>query len=96
MSITLAERLRRARICQGMTQAGLARATGITRQTIHAIESGRKGTQAPTAKRLATALCVPVLWLLEGIGQGPDECASATPHQQEAPAATRASHPAHS
>src|SRR5689334_12798991 len=49
-------RVRRAREERGMTQAALAEAAGISRQTLGAIESGRTDPSISVAASLARAL----------------------------------------
>ena len=84
MANTLSERLRLARYCQGMTQKALADTSGLSRQTIHSLEAGRKFPKAPTALILATTLRVSVSWLMNGMGTGPQD---ATPVTSKGPVA---------
>jgi len=64
----LANRLRIARAERDLSQTDLARAVGVSRQTISSIETGQYGPSALLALRLAAALGVPLanLFWLEG------------------------------
>jgi len=64
----LANRLRVARAERNLSQTDLARAVGVSRQTISSIETGQYGPSALLALRLAAALGVPLtdLFWLEG------------------------------
>jgi putative transcriptional regulator len=64
----LASRLRVARAERNLSQTELARAVGVSRQTISSIETGQYGPSALLAFRLAAALDVPIasLFWLEG------------------------------
>jgi len=64
----LANRLRIARAERDLSQTELARAVGVSRQTISSIETGQYGPSALLALRLAAALGVPLtdLFWLEG------------------------------
>lgn len=65
----LANRLRLARVERHLTQDELARAVGVSRNTIGSIESGRYYPSALLALRLAGVLGAPVeaLFWLEGV-----------------------------
>jgi transcriptional regulator with XRE-family HTH domain len=56
--LTPGDAVRIARELQEMTQAELARASGLTQPTISGIESGRRALGAERAERLARALKV--------------------------------------
>jgi DNA-binding XRE family transcriptional regulator len=64
----LANRLRIARAERDLSQTDLARAVGVSRQTISSIETGQYGPSALLALRLAAALGVRLtdLFWLEG------------------------------
>lgn len=64
----LVNRLRVARAERGLSQTDLARAAGVSRQTISSIETGEYCPSALLAFRLARALGEPVdgLFRLEG------------------------------
>ena len=64
----LANGLRLARAERNLSQTDLARAVGVSRQTISSIETGQYGPSALLALRLAEALGVPVtaLFWIEG------------------------------
>jgi DNA-binding XRE family transcriptional regulator len=64
----LANRLRVARVERNLSQTELARAAGVSRQTISSIETGQYGPSALLALRLAAVLGVPVaeLFWIEG------------------------------
>ena len=64
----LANRLRVARAERNLSQTELARAVGVSRQTISSIETGQYGPSTLLALRLATELRVPItdLFWLEG------------------------------
>lgn len=53
----------------GMTQAQLAEAIGVTRQTVHAIEKGKYSPSLEVAFRIARTLGVP----LETVFQFPED-----------------------
>lgn len=57
--------LRIARAVAGMTQADLARETGVSRQTIHAVESGKYIPSTVLALKMALALKKSVQELFE-------------------------------
>lgn len=65
----LANRVRVARAERNLTQDDLARAAGVSRNTIGSIESGRYYPSAVLALRLARVLELPVegLFWLEGV-----------------------------
>lgn len=56
----MSERVRRARIALGMSQADLARASGLSRQAIGALEAGRHTPSVSAALAVAAALGEPV------------------------------------
>ena len=65
---TLQNRLRVARAELAMSQEGLARSVGVSRQTISSIETGQYCPSTLLAFRLAAALRVPVdllFWIEE-------------------------------
>jgi putative transcriptional regulator len=64
----LANRVRVGRAERGLSQEGLARAVGVSRQTISSIETGQYTPSALLAFRIAHALDVPIdrLFWLEG------------------------------
>jgi len=55
------------------SQSDLARAVGISQQSIQAIESktGKPVRGSKHAAKMATVLGVPVLWLTDGVGEMP-------------------------
>lgn len=68
----LENRLREARTGGGWTQEDLARAVGVTRQTVLAIEKGGYEPSVRLALELARALVVPVddlFWLAGAKGK---------------------------
>jgi putative transcriptional regulator len=67
-SLRLRNRLRVARAELSMSQEELAKAVGVSRNTIGSIETGRYEPSALLAFRLADALAVPVaqLFWIEG------------------------------
>ncbi len=67
---TLADRLRKARGDAGYSQAELADATGISRQSINRYETGRAVPDRPKLLAWATACHVDYEWLT---GAGPKE-----------------------
>lgn len=64
---SFAERLRRARDIRQLTQAELARATGISQSAIANYENGNRKTTKHIF-RLAHVLQVAPVWLADGIG----------------------------
>lgn len=68
---TLGRRVAHARKQRKMTQAGLAKASGLKQPDISKIELGLIQKTTGIA-RLANALHVPVAWLEEGLGQEPE------------------------
>lgn len=64
----LANRVRVARAERNLSQTDLARAVGVSRQTISSIETGQYGPSTLLALRLAAELGLPVsdLFWLEG------------------------------
>lgn len=71
-SQALRTRLRVARAQRDVSQAELARAVGVSRQTISSIETGQYCPSTVLALRLADALAVPFneLFWLEGASDG--------------------------
>lgn len=71
-SHVLRTRLRVARAERDLSQAELARAVGVSRQTISSIETGQYCPSTVLALRLAEALRVPFteLFWLEGASNG--------------------------
>jgi DNA-binding XRE family transcriptional regulator len=61
---TLGERLRKLRLAAGLTQAELARRTGIHRPNIARVEAGRHTPSLETLNRLASAIGVPTARVL--------------------------------
>jgi transcriptional regulator with XRE-family HTH domain len=71
---TLADRLRKARELAGYSQAELAAATGISRQSVNSYETGRTAPRRPQLLAWATACHVEYEWLTGGgspHGRGP-------------------------
>ena len=61
MKITIHNKIRRLRFENGeMTQKELARLTGCTRQTIHAIEASKYGPSLEIAFKIAEVFGVPL------------------------------------
>jgi transcriptional regulator with XRE-family HTH domain len=56
----LGERIRRARVSRGMTQAELAALVGVTRSAVAQWETGRAGQVTGNLARIADALGLPV------------------------------------
>lgn len=69
---TMAERLRWARICAGLTGSALAERAGITPATISRLEHSKVEATARTLHALASALGVPMAWIWIGEGNPPD------------------------
>ena len=65
---TLAAHARRLRVARRMSLSELARATGMSKATLSAIENGRANPTVETLASLAGALGVPVTALLDGGG----------------------------
>ena len=63
---SIGNRLRAARQRSGLTQGGLAAASGCGLATIRRIEQGDMEPRAETARRLARALTVRAGWLMFG------------------------------
>lgn len=63
--VTLGARLRALRVAAGLTQAELARRTGIHRPNIARVEAGRHTPSLETLSRLANAIGVPTKRVLE-------------------------------
>lgn len=53
-------RVRRLREARGLTRTDLARQSGVTKDTIRSIETGRTRTNIVTAEALAEGLAVPL------------------------------------
>lgn len=68
---TLGGRLWRAREAVGLTEAGLAKAIGVKRETLRAWESDRSEPRANRLVTLAGVLNVSPTWLLHGVGDAP-------------------------
>ncbi len=66
LSGNLGERLRALRLAAGLTQAELARRTGIHRPNIARVEAGRHTPSLETLNRLASAIGVPPARVLSG------------------------------
>jgi transcriptional regulator with XRE-family HTH domain len=56
--VHIGEKLKQLRIEQAMTQEELAQAAGITRNTVHRLESNTTEPRPPTLRKLAQALGV--------------------------------------
>lgn len=82
---TLAERLTWARENKGLTQASLAKLSGVTQSTIGNLESGLRQT-ARKILDIATALDVDPMWLANGQGEARPAAPSAAPVEKPAPA----------
>ena len=68
--MSLAQRLREARIAKNYTYGELARLAGIpSRQTVYNIEAGRQVASIEQVAKLATALGVSPAWLAFGEGE---------------------------
>lgn len=66
--MTIAARLREARLSKNLTLGELARVAGIpSRQTIYNIETGRQAASVEQLEKLAAALDVSPAWLTYGI-----------------------------
>lgn len=63
----LAHHLREARLRKGLDQATLARAVGVTHQTISAVENGRQELGAAKFVRWARACDASLEWLAEDV-----------------------------
>ncbi|MEQ9072558.1 MAG: helix-turn-helix transcriptional regulator [Sandaracinaceae bacterium] len=64
--VKLGQRIRELRLAAGLTQAELARRTGIHRPNIARVEAGRHTPSLETIARLANAIGVPTTRVLEG------------------------------
>jgi transcriptional regulator with XRE-family HTH domain len=64
--VRLGQRLRELRQTAGLTQAELARRTGIHRPNIARVEAGRHTPSLETLARLAAAIGVPTTRVLAG------------------------------
>ena len=62
----LHDRIRKSRIRQGLSQASLARQTGVSQPTVANWESGSHVPRKAALERIGTALKVDALWLLSG------------------------------
>lgn len=62
----LGQRIRELRLAAGLTQAELARRTGIHRPNIARVEAGRHTPSLETLARLASAIGVPTTLVLDG------------------------------
>ncbi len=62
----LHDRIRRTRIDQGLSQAGLAAKTGVSQPTVANWESGSHIPRKAALNRIGAALGVEPLWLLSG------------------------------
>jgi len=63
--VRLGQRIRELRLAAGLTQAELARRTGIHRPNIARVEAGRHTPSLETLARLATAIGVPTTAVLD-------------------------------
>ena len=66
--MSFGENLKRARISIGMTQAELARRTGITERSIYNYEKNSRAPKIDVVERFAQALGVQPESLMEGMG----------------------------
>ncbi|MCZ7679569.1 MAG: helix-turn-helix domain-containing protein [Sandaracinaceae bacterium] len=64
--VKLGKRIRELRLAAGLTQAELARRTGIHRPNIARVEAGRHTPSLETLARLAQAIGVPTTRVLDG------------------------------
>ncbi len=60
------ETLKRIRMVRGMNQVDLAKASGVSQNTISEIETGRREARAATLRKLASALEVEIADFFEG------------------------------
>ena len=72
----LHDRIRKTRINRGLSQAGLAKLTGVSQPTVANWESGSHTPRKEALNRISEALEVESIWLLSG-GSGPTSAASA-------------------
>ncbi len=72
----LGERVKAARVRQGVSQRQLAAALGVSPATMSAVENGRIETPAPRLARIAEVLGVPVSGLSAGDARGEEAAAS--------------------
>ncbi|MBX3275775.1 MAG: helix-turn-helix transcriptional regulator [Sandaracinaceae bacterium] len=63
--VRLGQRIRELRLAAGLTQAELARRTGIHRPNIARVEAGRHTPSLETLARLASAIGVPTTAVLD-------------------------------
>ena len=70
---TLGGRLWRAREAVGLSEAGLAKALGLKKETLAAWESDRSEPRANKLVTLAGLLNVSPTWLLYGVGDAPQD-----------------------
>lgn len=61
----MGRRIREARTTKGLSQAALAKRAGITREYVNKLEAGRYDPTVGVLRRIAKALGVPILTLLE-------------------------------
>lgn len=64
----IGERVRILRQSQGLSQFELGQASGLSRQHIHDIESGKRGLSADSLYRLSRVLLVSADYILSGRG----------------------------
>lgn len=70
---TLAQRLRWARICSGLTASGLATRAGINPATVSRLEKGEvSNASATTIAAISDALGIRMAWLWSAEGTEPD------------------------
>ncbi len=68
---TLGGRISRAREIAGYSEADLANAIGVRRETLRAWESDRSEPRANRLIMLSGVLNVPPVWLIHGVGVSP-------------------------
>lgn len=78
LTVSVGKRLRDARLQQGLTQADLEKATGLKRSHISRIENGWRMPSLETLSRLAGALNIPLVALLQNAATSPDHPAGQT------------------
>ena len=76
---TLGDRITGAREAAGLSQTELARRLGVRLATIRAWEDDQADPRANKLQMLAGLLCVSIMWLLTGKGDGLDSPAQNAP-----------------
>ena len=74
-------RVRRVRTGSGLTQAQLAEAVGVSRQTVNALEAGNYAPSVYLALRVAAVLATTVEELF-AVGPNPDSNTAHTPEER--------------